>query len=176
MEAGEREGCLSANYVSELFVIASSCENTYCLSSQMDLALLTYSYCYQCLFQVSVLAFTYTETTRTRRMHRLNLFFAFQDFLFHGATFVFYFGAFLLQAATTSLHYFPRKFNSTTHEKILADHEYNISIAASVCTSLICIWGQKSVVSPCSQLLKMEEVIVFESSKYFHSGMQKILQ
>ncbi|NXT91886.1 MAL2 protein, partial [Anhinga rufa] len=54
------------------------------------------------------------------------------DFLFHGATFVFYFGAFLLQAATTSLHYFPRKFNSTTYEKILEDHDYNISIAASV--------------------------------------------
>ncbi|NXY88764.1 MAL2 protein, partial [Alcedo cyanopectus] len=54
------------------------------------------------------------------------------DFLFHGATFVFYFGAFLLQAATTSLHYFPRKFNSTSQEKILANHEYNISIAASV--------------------------------------------
>ncbi|XP_010020447.1 PREDICTED: protein MAL2, partial [Nestor notabilis] len=54
------------------------------------------------------------------------------DFLFHGATFVFYFGAFLLQAATTSLHHFPRKFNSTSQEKILADHEYNISIAASI--------------------------------------------
>ncbi|XP_055559627.1 protein MAL2 isoform X2 [Falco biarmicus] len=54
------------------------------------------------------------------------------DFLFHGTTFVFYFGAFLLQAATTSLHYFPRKFNSTTQEKLLADHEYNISIAASI--------------------------------------------
>uniref|UniRef100_A0A8C0HKT1 Mal, T cell differentiation protein 2 n=1 Tax=Buteo japonicus TaxID=224669 RepID=A0A8C0HKT1_9AVES len=54
------------------------------------------------------------------------------DFLFHGVTFVFYFGAFLLQAATTSLHYFPRKFNSTTQEKLLADHEYNISIAASI--------------------------------------------
>ncbi|NXK71540.1 MAL2 protein, partial [Amazona guildingii] len=54
------------------------------------------------------------------------------DFLFHGATFVFYFGAFLLQAAATSLHHFPRKFNSTSQEKIMADHEYNISIAASV--------------------------------------------
>ncbi|NWX87174.1 MAL2 protein, partial [Nothoprocta ornata] len=54
------------------------------------------------------------------------------DFLFHGATFVFYFGAFLLQAATTSLHHLPRNFNSTTRETILGDHEYNISIAASV--------------------------------------------
>ncbi|NWQ76675.1 MAL2 protein, partial [Columbina picui] len=63
------------------------------------------------------------------------------DFLFHGATFVFYFGAFVLQAATTSLHHFPRGFNSTTQEKILADHEYNISIAASVCISCVCIWG-----------------------------------
>ncbi|NXM17359.1 MAL2 protein, partial [Ploceus nigricollis] len=54
------------------------------------------------------------------------------DFIFHGATFVFYFGAFLLQAATTSLHYFPRKFNSTTPETILSGREYNISIAASV--------------------------------------------
>ncbi|XP_041263518.1 protein MAL2 [Pyrgilauda ruficollis] len=54
------------------------------------------------------------------------------DFIFHGATFVFYFGAFLLQAATTSLHYFPRKFNSTTQETILSGREYNISIAASI--------------------------------------------
>nr|XP_009681342.1 PREDICTED: protein MAL2 [Struthio camelus australis] len=54
------------------------------------------------------------------------------DFLFHGATFIFYFGAFLLQAATTSLHHLPRKFNSTTQEKLLSDHEYNISIAASI--------------------------------------------
>ncbi|NWI01930.1 MAL2 protein, partial [Tichodroma muraria] len=54
------------------------------------------------------------------------------DFIFHGATFVFYFGAFLLQAATTSLHHFPCKFNSTTQERILSGREYNISIAASV--------------------------------------------
>uniref|UniRef100_A0A8C3L506 Mal, T cell differentiation protein 2 (gene/pseudogene) n=1 Tax=Chrysolophus pictus TaxID=9089 RepID=A0A8C3L506_CHRPC len=54
------------------------------------------------------------------------------DFLFHGATFVFYFGAFLLQAATTSLHNYPRGLNSTTNMKILGDHEYNISIAASI--------------------------------------------
>ncbi|XP_042665074.1 protein MAL2 [Centrocercus urophasianus] len=54
------------------------------------------------------------------------------DFLFHGATFVFYFGAFLLQAATTSLHHYPRRLNSTTYVKILGDHEYNISVAASI--------------------------------------------
>ncbi|XP_031408833.1 protein MAL2 [Meleagris gallopavo] len=54
------------------------------------------------------------------------------DFLFHGATFVFYFGAFLLQAATTSLHHYPRRLNSTTYVRILGDHEYNISIAASI--------------------------------------------
>ncbi|XP_023777164.1 protein MAL2 [Cyanistes caeruleus] len=54
------------------------------------------------------------------------------DFIFHGATFVFYFGAFLLQAATTSLHHFPCKFNSTTYEGILSGREYNISIAASI--------------------------------------------
>uniref|UniRef100_A0A8C5TGS0 Mal, T cell differentiation protein 2 n=1 Tax=Malurus cyaneus samueli TaxID=2593467 RepID=A0A8C5TGS0_9PASS len=54
------------------------------------------------------------------------------DFIFHGATFVFYFGAFLLQAATTSLHHLPRKFNSTTQERILSGREYNISIAASI--------------------------------------------
>ncbi|XP_017601542.1 PREDICTED: protein MAL2 [Corvus brachyrhynchos] len=54
------------------------------------------------------------------------------DFIFHGATFVFYFGAFLLQAATTSLHHLPRKFNSTTQESILSGREYNISIAASI--------------------------------------------
>ncbi|KFQ51845.1 Protein MAL2, partial [Pelecanus crispus] len=54
------------------------------------------------------------------------------DFLFHGITFVFYFGAFLLQSATTSLHYFPRKLESTTQEEILTGREYDISVVASV--------------------------------------------
>lgn len=88
--------------------------------------------------------------TETRRITcalrpRLILLLAFQDFLFHGATFVFYFGAFLLQAATTSLHHLPRKFNSTTQEKILADHEYNISIAASVRISYVVYVGNRNL-------------------------------
>uniref|UniRef100_K7FTE7 Mal, T cell differentiation protein 2 n=1 Tax=Pelodiscus sinensis TaxID=13735 RepID=K7FTE7_PELSI len=51
------------------------------------------------------------------------------DFLFHAVIFVFYFGAFLLQAATTSLHNNIFKQNVTT---FLSDQEYNISIAASI--------------------------------------------
>lgn len=86
------------------------------------------------------LFFVCTETQRLIRMnahiqslqHRLILSLSFQDFLFHGATFVFYFGAFLLQAATTSLHNYLVKSNSTT---LLSDHDYNISIAASVSIS-----------------------------------------
>uniref|UniRef100_A0A8D0E8W5 Mal, T cell differentiation protein 2 n=1 Tax=Salvator merianae TaxID=96440 RepID=A0A8D0E8W5_SALMN len=60
------------------------------------------------------------------------------DFLYHAAVFVCYFGTFLLQAATTSLHGHPIKFiagiNSTVcnHESLLNDHEYNLSIAASI--------------------------------------------
>ncbi|CAM2106980.1 protein MAL2 isoform X2 [Lepidochelys kempii] len=52
-----------------------------------------------------------------------------QDFLFHAATFVFYFGAFLLQAATTSLHNYRCPSNATV---LLSDQDYNISIAASI--------------------------------------------
>ena len=116
----------------------------------MDLMLLIQSYCYQCSFHVSVLGCICTETRRVRYVlqPRLILLFAFQDFLFHGTTFVFYFGAFLLQAATTSLHYFPRKFNSTSQERILADHEYNISIAASVCILYVCILGMEVCCKP----------------------------
>lgn len=64
-----------------------------------------------------------------------------KDFLYHAAVFVFYFGTFLLQAATTSLHAHPIKLstrlpaNSTTalhYERLLSEHEYNLSIAAAV--------------------------------------------
>ncbi|XP_062987160.1 protein MAL2 [Elgaria multicarinata webbii] len=60
------------------------------------------------------------------------------DFLYHAGVFVFYFGTFLLQAATTSLHAHPLKtrfnlqINSTTYENLLNEHEYNLSIAATI--------------------------------------------
>lgn len=137
----QREGELPfiTNNVSELLIVARSCENMPRLSCQMDLTLLISSQCYYLCFSV----FICIEMRRIRYVlePRLILLFAFQDFIFHGATFVFYFGAFLLQAATTSLHYLPRKFNSTTQETILSGREYNISIAASVCVLCICIRG-----------------------------------
>lgn len=124
-----------------MLIIARSCGNMSRLSCQMDLTLLISRQSYQFLFHVSVLDFICTEMRRIRYVlePRLILLFAFQDFIFHGATFVFYFGAFLLQAATTSLHHFPRKFNSTIQESILSGREYNISIAASVCVLFICV-------------------------------------
>ncbi|KAF7246908.1 Protein MAL2 [Varanus komodoensis] len=60
------------------------------------------------------------------------------DFLYHAAIFVFYFGTFLLQAATTSLHSHPFRMkvsplnNCTIVEPLLSNHEYNLSIAASI--------------------------------------------
>ncbi|XP_061461601.1 protein MAL2 [Rhineura floridana] len=62
------------------------------------------------------------------------------DFLYHAAVFVFYFGTFLLQAATTSLHGHPLKFNflsnpnttCTPYQPLLNEHEYNLSIAAAI--------------------------------------------
>ncbi|XP_042320623.1 protein MAL2 [Sceloporus undulatus] len=60
------------------------------------------------------------------------------DFLYHAAVFVFYFGTFLLQAATTSLHAYPFKLtfhnisHPTIYESILNDHEYNLSISAAI--------------------------------------------
>ncbi|KAJ7338086.1 hypothetical protein JRQ81_010644 [Phrynocephalus forsythii] len=63
------------------------------------------------------------------------------DFLYHAAVFVSYFGTFLLQAATTSLHAHPMKLisypsasNTTnfTYETLLNEHEYNLSIAAAI--------------------------------------------
>ncbi|XP_053098700.1 protein MAL2 [Hemicordylus capensis] len=60
------------------------------------------------------------------------------DFLYHAAVFVFYFGSFLLQAATTSLHGHPLKFsfdlatNSTLYAPLLNEHEHNLSIAATI--------------------------------------------
>ncbi|XP_019383644.1 PREDICTED: protein MAL2 [Gavialis gangeticus] len=79
--------------------------------------------CFLSILFLCVFLFSYT--------HRIAIDWNQTDFLFHGATFVFYFGAFLLQAATTSLHNFPRRFNST-QEKLLDENEYNISIAASI--------------------------------------------
>uniref|UniRef100_A0A8D0GHV1 MARVEL domain-containing protein n=1 Tax=Sphenodon punctatus TaxID=8508 RepID=A0A8D0GHV1_SPHPU len=59
------------------------------------------------------------------------------DFLSHAVVFVCYFGAFLLQAGTTSLHshLIRRHFNTSsiiTRQMLLNSHELNISIAASI--------------------------------------------
>ncbi|KAJ6663167.1 hypothetical protein lerEdw1_010761 [Lerista edwardsae] len=65
------------------------------------------------------------------------------DFLYHAAVFVFYFGSFLLQAATTSLHAHPFRINfhastnTTVHSPLLNSHEYNLSVAATVSIMLV---------------------------------------
>lgn len=61
----------------------------------------------------------------------LSVFF-FQDFAYHFTVFVFYFGAFLLEAAATSLH--DLRCNATVAlEPLLNDNQYNINVAATVC-------------------------------------------
>lgn len=55
----------------------------------------------------------------------------FQDFAYHFTVFVFYFGAFLLEAAATSLH--SLHCNRTTElQPLLNDNQYNINVAATV--------------------------------------------
>ncbi|KAB0358390.1 hypothetical protein FD754_002546, partial [Muntiacus muntjak] len=55
----------------------------------------------------------------------------FLDFAYHFTVFVFYFGAFLLEAATTSLH--DLHCNRTvTVQPLLSDNQYNINVAATV--------------------------------------------
>ncbi|XP_074842837.1 protein MAL2 isoform X2 [Carettochelys insculpta] len=76
--------------------------------------------CFLSILFLCVFLFRYT--------HRISVDWNQMDFLFHGATFVFYFGAFLLQAATTSLHNL-FKANNTV---LLKDEDYNISIAAAI--------------------------------------------
>ncbi|GAB1299360.1 Protein MAL2 [Apodemus speciosus] len=54
----------------------------------------------------------------------------FLDFVYHFVVFVFYFGAFLLEAAATSLH--DLQCNTTmTVKPLLGDNEYNINVAAT---------------------------------------------
>ncbi|XP_024064363.2 protein MAL2 [Terrapene carolina triunguis] len=77
--------------------------------------------CFLSILFLGVFLFSYT--------HRIAVDWNQMDFLFHAATFVFYFGAFLLQAATTSLHNYRLPSNVTT---LLSDQDYNISIAASI--------------------------------------------
>ncbi|XP_070333328.1 protein MAL2 isoform X2 [Odocoileus virginianus] len=56
----------------------------------------------------------------------------FLDFAYHFTVFVFYFGAFLLEAATTSLH--DLHCNRTvTVQPLLSDNQYNINVAATFC-------------------------------------------
>lgn len=55
----------------------------------------------------------------------------FQDFAYHFTVFVFYFGAFLLEAAATSLH--DLRCNATVSvQPLLSDNQYNINVAATV--------------------------------------------
>ncbi|XP_054355223.1 protein MAL2 isoform X2 [Pongo pygmaeus] len=55
----------------------------------------------------------------------------FLDFAYHFTVFVFYFGAFLLEAAATSLH--DLHCNITmTGQPLLNDNQYNINVAASI--------------------------------------------
>nr|XP_035132465.1 protein MAL2 isoform X1 [Callithrix jacchus] len=54
----------------------------------------------------------------------------FLDFAYHFTVFVFYFGAFLLEAAATSLH--DLHCNTTmTLQPLLSDNQYNINVAAT---------------------------------------------
>nr|KAF6405236.1 mal, T cell differentiation protein 2 [Rousettus aegyptiacus] len=53
------------------------------------------------------------------------------DFAYHFTVFVFYFGAFLLEAAATSLH--DLRCNATVAlEPLLNDNQYNINVAATI--------------------------------------------
>ncbi|XP_004850267.1 protein MAL2 [Heterocephalus glaber] len=55
----------------------------------------------------------------------------FLDFAYHFVVFVFYFGAFLLEAAATSLHNL--QCNITLSERpLLSDNQYRINVAATV--------------------------------------------
>lgn len=55
----------------------------------------------------------------------------YQDFAYHFTMFVFYFGAFLLEAAATSLH--DLRCNMTMAvQPLLSDNQYNINVAATV--------------------------------------------
>ncbi|EHB18278.1 Protein MAL2 [Heterocephalus glaber] len=54
-----------------------------------------------------------------------------EDFAYHFVVFVFYFGAFLLEAAATSLHNL--QCNITLSERpLLSDNQYRINVAATV--------------------------------------------
>ncbi|XP_066479407.1 protein MAL2 [Tiliqua scincoides] len=86
--------------------------------------------CFTSLSFLSVFLFSYRERIAID-WNRL-------DFLYHAAVFVFYFGTFLLQAATTSLHAhmlrtnFNVITNTTLPEPLLNSHEYNLSVAATI--------------------------------------------
>nr|XP_056710714.1 protein MAL2 [Euleptes europaea] len=86
--------------------------------------------CFSSLGFLSVFLFSYREKIAID-WNRL-------DFFYHAAVFVCYFGTFLLQAATTSLHshlvkfHFDTQFNTTVHRPLLNEHEYNLSIAAAI--------------------------------------------
>ncbi|EPY79684.1 protein MAL2-like protein [Camelus ferus] len=55
----------------------------------------------------------------------------FLDFAYHFTVFVFYFGAFLLEAAATSLH--DLHCNTTVAvQPLLSDNQYNINVAATI--------------------------------------------
>uniref|UniRef100_A0A8C8S8U4 Mal, T cell differentiation protein 2 (gene/pseudogene) n=1 Tax=Pelusios castaneus TaxID=367368 RepID=A0A8C8S8U4_9SAUR len=80
--------------------------------------------CFLSILFLGVFLFGYT--------HRIAVDWNQMDFLFHGATFVFYFGAFVLQSATTSLHNYSVLISNCTSTTLISDYDYNISIAASI--------------------------------------------
>ncbi|XP_008071405.1 protein MAL2 [Carlito syrichta] len=55
----------------------------------------------------------------------------FLDFAYHFTVFVFYFGAFLLEAAATSLHDLHCNVTLTV-QPLLSDNQYNINVAATI--------------------------------------------
>ncbi|KAH0510013.1 Protein MAL2 [Microtus ochrogaster] len=61
----------------------------------------------------------------------------FLDFVYHFVIFVFYFGAFLLEAAATSLH--DLQCNTTmTVQPLLDDNQYNVNVAATSEATYLC--------------------------------------
>ncbi|XP_036597098.1 protein MAL2 [Trichosurus vulpecula] len=66
-------------------------------------------------------------------VNRIDANWNFLDFGYHFVVFIFYFGAFLLEAAATSLHNFHCNCNGTlSTEPLLSDNQYNVNVAATI--------------------------------------------
>ncbi|XP_004580757.1 protein MAL2 [Ochotona princeps] len=64
-------------------------------------------------------------------VNQINANWNFLDFAYHFTVFVFYFGAFLLEAAATSLHNLHCNV-TTTVQPLLDDNQYRINVAATI--------------------------------------------